>query len=147
MDEKQLWSEVSKIVKRCERRKNCASENAKKSDRSRRASEESRSRGTSRQQKYDIFMLAVEDIMRRDHEVNMDITLRGDMARAFHITIAMGKYLWNKDEDAMVQQIMQAGVEHIINEYNSEVALKETKKVFKPILKELLKEIEDEELR
>ncbi len=139
MDEKQLWSEVNKVIKRCERRR-------KRSTGAASGRSQSTLSSNARQKKYDVFMLAVEDIMQRDHEVNMDITLRGDMARAFHITMAIGKYLWNKDEDNMVQQIMQAGVEHIINEYNSEVVLKETKKVFKPLLKEILKELEDEEL-
>lgn len=149
MDDKRLWSEVNKIIKRCERRK------------SRSKTGEARSTAppadiapedpplhsrTARQKKYDVFMLAVEDIMRREQEVRIDVTLHGDMARAFHITMAIGKYLWNKDEDSMVQAIMQAGVEHIINEHNSEVMAKEARKVFKPILREILRELEDEEI-
>src|SRR5581483_12253079 len=102
MDEKQLWSEVNKVVKRCERRR-------KRSTGATAGRSQSTLSSNARQKKYDVFMLAVEDIMQRDHEVNMDITLRGDMARAFHITMAIGRYLWNKDEDDMVQQIMQAG--------------------------------------
>ncbi|MBM3460712.1 MAG: hypothetical protein FJX76_01285 [Armatimonadetes bacterium] len=145
MEEKQIWSEVNKIIKRCERKRKRHEATARK----RGTAEEALpapSTGSARQKKYNVFMLAVEDIMKREHEVNMDITLRGDMARAFHITMAIGRYLWNKDEDAMVGQIMQAGVEQIINEYNSEVVIKEAKKVFKPMLKELLREMEDEEL-
>lgn len=147
MEEKQLWSEVNKILRGCERRGKRASD---KPRRKKKAQEEaappSAPSCSSRQKKYDIFTLAVEDILKRESEVNMDITLKGDMARAFHITMAIGKYLWNKDEDVMIQRIMQAGVEQIINEYNSEIVLKEAKKMFKPILRELLKELEDEDM-
>jgi hypothetical protein len=142
MEEKQLWSEVNKIIRKCERRRKRTEEKASREGGP--EAEAPRTRGNARQKKYDMFMLAVEDIMKREHEVNMDITLKGDMARAFHITLAIGKYLWNNDEDTMVGRIMQAGVEQIINEYNSEVAFKEAKKVIKPILKEILKELEDE---
>lgn len=158
MEEKQLWSEVNKIVKRCERRRKRVEGSARArvdkrenpagmgaGDPSPREERPRRS-NSARQKKYDVFMRAVEEIMQRESDVTMDITLKGDMARAFHITMAIGKYLWNKDEDAMVQHIMQAGVEHIINEYNSDVVLKEAKKVFKPLLRELLHELEDEEL-
>lgn len=142
MEEKQLWSEVYKVIKKCERRRKRSNDKANRKP----AESESVETSTSpRQQKYDVFMLAVEGIMQREHEVSMDITLKGDMARAFHITMAIGKYLWNKDEDVMVQRIMQAGVEQIISEYNSEIVLKEAKKVFKPILKEILKELEEDE--
>lgn len=147
MEEKQLWSQVQKVIKKCERRsRRDASTSGKKSTTTRRPAEDETIAVTSdsRQRRQDVFMLAVDDIMKRDNEVNMDITLRGDMARAFHVTMAIGKYLWNKEDEAMVQQIMQAGVEHIINDYNSEVMMKETRRVFKPVLRELLKELEDE---
>lgn len=144
MEEKQLWSEVHKVIRKCERRCKRSTQQAPGKPSSRQGSEIS---GGSRQKKYDIFMLAVEEIMKREHEVNMDITLKGDMARAFHISMAIGRHLWNKNEDVMVQRIMQAGVEHIINEYNSEIVLKEAKKHLKPLLKEILKELEDDGLK
>lgn len=144
MEEKQLWSEINKIIRNCERRRKRGSDKPRRKRKE--ATEEALpSDGAARQRRYDIFTLAVEDILRRDHEVNIDVTLKGDMARAFHITMAIGKYLWNKDEDTMVQRIMQAGVEQIINEYNSEIVLRETKKVLKPLLREILRELEDEE--
>lgn len=140
MDEKQIWLELNKIIKKCERKHRRIALKREKASPAEKAS----ASHNSRQKKYDVFMLAVDDIMHREHEVNMDITLRGDMARAFHITMAIGKYLWNQDETSMVGQIMQAGVEQVINQYNSEVVMKETRKFLKPILKELLAELEDE---
>lgn len=145
MEEKQLWSEVNKIIRNCERRGKRTSDKPRRKRKEEPEAEAEAPSSSSRQKKYDIFTLAVEDILRRESEVNMDITLKGDMARAFHITMAIGKYLWNKDEDVMIQRIMQAGVEQIINEYNTEIMLKEAKRFFKPMLRELLREIEDEE--
>ena len=149
MEEKQLWSQIQKVVKKCERRSRrdgCSSE--KKSTTARRSVEDETIvvGSDSRQRRHDVFMLAVDDIMKCDNEVSMDVTLRGDMARAFHVTMAIGKYLWNKEDEAMVQRIMQAGVERIISEYNSEVMMKDVRRVFKPVLRELLKELEDEKL-
>jgi len=143
MDEKAVWTEINKIIKKCERRqKRIAKQSAQVSL----PTDSENAASNAYQCKYDSFMLAVKDIMCRDHEVHMDVTLRGDMARAFHITMAIGRYLWNKDEDMMVQYVMQLGIEQVINEYNSEVVLKEAKRVFKPMLKEILKELEDEEI-
>lgn len=151
MDEKQLWSQVQKVIKKCERRtrRTAGPGGEKKGTAMTRGSGEDDTiavTSDSRERRQEVFRLAVDEIMKRDNEINMDITLKGDMARAFHVTMAIGKYLWNKEDEAMVQQIMQAGVERVISDYNSEVLMLEAKRVFKPVLRELLKEIEDEKL-
>ena len=149
MEEKQLWSQVQKVIKKCERR-------SRRQAPAQGSSSLPKSQGAddgliavssdSRERRHDIFRHAVDEIMEHDDEVTMDITLRGDMARAFHITMAIGKYLWNKKDEAMVQQIMQAGVEQIISNYNAEVLVKDARRVFKPMLREMMKELEDEKL-
>jgi hypothetical protein len=171
MEEKQLWSEVAKIIRSCERRRKrtkpaapAPSQQASEPTDTRPSDHQAdtsrlpppKTRGSQRpggrkrshepqEQRFERFSQAIEEILRHDHEVNMDVTLRGDMARAFHITLAIGKHLWNLDEQVMVQRILQTGVEHIILEHNSEVALRDAQKTFRPLLDDLLGELETDE--
>lgn len=91
------------------------------------------------------FTQAIREILRHDHEVNLDVTLRGDMARAFHITLALGKHLWDLDEELVVQRILQCGVERLIEEHNADLAPTETPKSFRAFVDEVLGELEGDE--
>ena len=143
MEEKRIWSEVNKIIRNCERRRKRGEQKTRRGDDGEMITPRPVSRG--RRKNVQLFMRAIDDIMAREHEVNIDLTLKGDMARAFHITLAIGRYLWNQDEDAMISRIVQSGIEQIISEHSSDLMYKEMRKLFKPLIREILEEMEDGE--